>query len=86
MTDMHNLATDNEAIRLWTVYDRPYDFPNSYVARLFEVRFPGGELRKTASIMVCPDLEQLRGHLLEMGLYCMKRQQGDDPCIVETWI
>jgi len=71
---------------VWTVYDHPTDFPNNYVARRFEIS-EGGELKATDSIIISPDLETLRRVLLvETGLTCLARMEGDDPKIVETWI
>jgi hypothetical protein len=70
---------------MWTVYDRPADYPNSFVARKFEVS-SGGELRPTADMIVAPDLGNIRRVLANRGLTCITRSLDDDPKIVETWL
>jgi hypothetical protein len=72
-------------LRMWTVYKHPKDYPNSYVARLFEVDANGA--RPTPSIIVAPDLERLRDTLqFDMDLVKLMRSPEDDPVIVETWL
>lgn len=68
------------SIRLWTVYERPLDYPNSYVARLWDGEHP------TASIVIAADLESLRGQLMEMRLSRIPRHSDDDPVVVEVWL
>jgi hypothetical protein len=68
------------SVRLWAVYERPLDYPNSYVARLWD-----GE-HATGSIVIAPSLELLREHLTEMHLVPMPRHAADDPVIVEVWL
>lgn len=78
--------TDPDRIlSMWTVYDRPADYPNDYVARRFEI---GGEPspRATAEIMLARDLDALRAVLAHQGLTCITRSPGDDGQIVETWL
>lgn len=65
---------------LWTIYDHPRDYPNSYVARRFE------NDRPTADHMVSPDIESLREQMRQRGLALLSRDQADDPSIVETWL
>ena len=67
-------------VRMWTVYARPLDYPNSYVARLWENDHP------TDSIVIAPNLELLRGHLMQMNLSRIPRHAVDDPVIVEVWL
>ena len=72
-------------LRIWTVYERPKDYPDSYVARLFEVDADGS--RPTESIIICERLEQLQDMLeFEMHLTKLMRHPEDDPVIVETWL
>jgi len=71
-------------LRMWTVYKHPSDYPNDYVARLFEVDADGP--RATASIVISPSLEFLREQMMDMRLVCLTRDEGDDPVIVETWL
>lgn len=67
-------------LKIWTVYEKPKDFPNCFVARLFE-----GE-EATAEIMVCGDIEPIREELRRRGLVCFPRDENDDPVIVESWL
>jgi len=70
------------SLSMWTVYDHPKDFPNSYVARRFEVDARGP--RSTSDLMVSGDLELLRKTLEKRGLYKITRNPDDDACILET--
>lgn len=64
---------------IWTIYRQPKDYPNSYVARCWL-------LDKATDVMLLgPDLDAVRS-LLPEGLYRIKRDNSDDPCIVESWI
>lgn len=79
------MSDERDPLSMWTVYDHPSDYPEKFVARRFDVDKDGA--RPSASIIVAPDLETLRGILLcEMRLTCLTRNEGDDPCIVETWL
>ena len=70
---------------MWTVYERPSDYPDSYVARRFEVHRDG--VRATGSIVISDDLENLRNLLEEMGLSGpLTRSEEDESRIVETWL
>lgn len=71
-------------MRMWTVYDHPADYPDSYVAREFIV-FTGGPM-PTTNFMACPDLELLRDELYGMGLVSLARSPEDEPKIVEVWL
>ena len=71
---------DHADIRLWTVYERPSDFPKSWVARLWVGDQP------TGSIVIAPALELLRGQMMEMRLTRIPRHAEDDPVIVEVWL
>lgn len=73
-----------EALQLWTVYDRPSDFPAAFVARRHDVYRDGS--RPTRYFLMALDLEDLRNTLEAMGLALVcRRDPEDDPCIVETW-
>jgi hypothetical protein len=72
-------------LRMWTIYDHPSDYPDKYVARLFDVDDDGP--KPTSSIIVAPDLQMLRDILeFEMHLTCLARSPEDDQKIVETWL
>jgi hypothetical protein len=73
-------------LRMWTVYERPSDYPENYVARMFEVDGTGP--RATDSIIIAKSLEQLR-EMLEFEMHlavCIDRSPTDDPVVVEVWL
>jgi hypothetical protein len=74
---------NNDALTLWTVYERPKDFPESYVARMWEVTALGPQATQT---LVEGDLEFVRAAMRAMGLVKLLRADGDDPVILETWM
>lgn len=71
-------------LSIWTVYERPLDYPDCYVARRHQIE--AGYSVATPEAILSDTLEPLRGRMLEMGLTCLPRQEGDDPHIVESWI
>lgn len=70
---------------MWTVYDRPLDYPDKVVARRWEVG-PGGSVTATPDVLGAETLDDIRRFFEDRGLYCLTRQPGDDPAIVETWL
>ena len=76
--------TDDTVLSIWTIYDHPKDFPNTFVARRHESSRAGSQ--PTGDCIVSPDLERLREHLIELGLGCIPRSPYDDPNIVESWL
>lgn len=85
----HTIATaHNDGIRrgvlnIWTVYDRPKDFPHSYVARRFEVTADGAIPTRD---IVQGELSIIRKSFMECGLTCLTRNETDEPQIVESWL
>lgn len=75
-------ASQRGKLSVWTIYDRPSDHPQGYIARLYEV---GAETEATGTTIV-GTLEQIRFWLERAGLVNICRQEGDDPNIVESWI
>lgn len=73
-------------LTIWTIYDRPSDFPSTFVARKFEIRPGVSDPVLTKDFVVAPDLEQIRGYLRGIGLVSVPRSQGDASCVVESWI
>jgi hypothetical protein len=71
-------------LRMWSVYRHPRDYPDKFVARLFEVDAAGS--RATGSIVIAEKLERLQDEMMQMGLVKLMRSPGDDPVIVETWL
>lgn len=71
-------------LSIWTVFDHPADYPDSFVARRFEVH-SGGVTFATPEAVFATSLEAVRAKL-PPGLYRMPRQHDDEPQIVESWI
>lgn len=69
---------------MWTVYRHPRDYPDKYVARLFEVDARGP--RPIGVIEVADKLTHLQDLMLDMGLVKLMRSPEDDPVIVESWL
>lgn len=62
-----------------TIYKHPTDYPEQYVARVWDVNKP------TRLVATAGSLEEVRQAIPE-EMYNMGRQNDDDPCIVEVWI
>ncbi len=62
-----------------TVYKHPKDYPEQYVARVWDANRP------TNLIALADTLDELR-EAIPQGMYNLGRQPQDDPCIVEVWI
>ncbi len=72
------------SLDMWTVYDHPTDYPDHYVARKWLIKSTVAEPEPTDEILLETDLAALRMKL-PPWLYCLPRQDQDDPCIIETW-
>jgi hypothetical protein len=77
-------AAQRGVLSVWTIYERPLDWPDGYVARRFESS-KGGYVA-TASELRCGDLDKLRDVFEGAGLVSMTPAVEDDPDIVETWM
>jgi hypothetical protein len=75
---------DDDVLSIWTIYERPRDYPDQCVARRFEVRRDGSS-GPTNDMFVADTVDELR-LLLPHGLFCLTRKPTDDPVIVETWV
>lgn len=76
--DLERLSKQTK-LPMITVYKHPEDYPEQYVARVWDVNKP------THLIALADTLEELREAIPE-GMCNLGRQQQDDPCIVEVWI
>lgn len=65
-----------------TIYDRPSDHPDGFIARLFVA----GNVEIPTLITVTGSLEDIQDKLMEVGLTKMNRATEDDPKIVEIWL
>lgn len=67
-----------DKLPIFVVYDRPSDFPDHWVVRLWLTDAP------TTRAWTFESLEQAR-EALPHGLLRVHRMDGDDPKIAETW-
>lgn len=68
-------------IPMITVYKKPLDYPNKYVARVFDGP------RSTNAVMVKDTLLELQKDIANHTRMCFFAADKDDaPCIVGTWI
>lgn len=75
-------STLSDGLIIWTLYERPLDYPNGYVVRR-SVSSAAGIVNDLVA-QYAPTLE-LAMRLAPPGLFWMPRQPGDDPCILGTW-
>jgi len=76
-------AIKRGALSLWTIYEKPLDHPDGFIARRFESSKDGdGPTLDT----VIGDLEHIRSTFERAGLFKIARSEGDEPRIVETWV
>ena len=68
---------------MWTVYEKPLDHPDGFIARRFESGKGGS--RPTEDTLI-GDLEAIRSTLLRAGLVKLDRNVADEPQIVEVWV
>jgi hypothetical protein len=71
-------------VSIWSVYERPDDFPHSFIARRFELY--AGDVDATNDVIASHDLGLLRRRLTKVGLHSIPRFEDDDPKIIESWI
>lgn len=63
----------------FTIFEKPKDFPDKYVVRLFDGKQP------TRLVAVKETLEAARATIPQI-FYRVPRSETDDPVIVETWL
>lgn len=87
-------STDPRLLRMWTIYERPRDYPEGYVAR--EWRIVPQRTEVSIEKLVAPTLDEIRSaldaRLKAIGrgglamLVRVARSPQDEPQIVETWM
>jgi hypothetical protein len=70
-------------VELWTVYDRPRDFPRHCAVRKVLVEEDG---LAPADWHLFQSLDEARAALSRRGLIAVPRDLQDDPALVETWV
>jgi hypothetical protein len=76
-------AAKRGALAIWTVYNRPDDYPNGYIARMSESH-RGGEATAT-DLTLTGERDGLRQVLAKARLIRLDRKPDDAPQVVETW-
>ena len=69
---------------IWTVYEKPRDYPTGWIARMHEA--DGAVVKPTGYVIKAVELEPIREKLARAGLVCIPRQEDDEWEIVESWI
>jgi hypothetical protein len=81
---LHDIASVDGYLVIWTVTTGTKDFGTAFVARPLCVGYGGAHHMMSCHLMA-PTLEALRERL-PPGLTRMDRQPGDDAVIVEVWL
>lgn len=71
-------------LEMWTVYEHPADYPDSYVVRRSVVRSSREGGIELGEAWAAPTLDAVR-KFIPPGLYRQVRAPDDDPVIVEAW-
>jgi hypothetical protein len=74
----------DDDLTMWTIYERPKDFPGGFVVRPWTLT-RGGRGPVPGAAYTARSLEEARGHV-PPGLYRQDRAPDDDGAIVETWL
>lgn len=72
-----------DGLEMWTIYERPKDYPNGYVTRRFVSNASGTEPDVVA--YYSKNLVDARA-VVPLGRARLPRFRDDDPCIVEVWL
>lgn len=72
-------ALKRGALSLWTIYEKPLDHPDGFIARRFESDAPTMDT-------LTGELETIRDTFERAGLFKFMRNEDDEPAIVETWL
>ena len=71
----------NLDIPMAVVFEKPADFPDKYIVRIFDCNIP------TNILIIRDSLEECREDITAAGfLACLERDSRDALSIVETWI
>ena len=72
-------------LELFVVYEKPSDFPNSFVVRKHTIIM--GKAKPAGSpMLIGPNIDHIREVLRQMGAINIGRFPNDDPVIKEVWI
>lgn len=81
VVSMKNVDFSEMKLPMIVVFEKPLDFPNKYIARVFECEKP------TNVIIIRDSLQEIRDDITAAGFFvCMGRTEKDALSIVETWM
>lgn len=67
---------------LWTIYEKPRDYPDRWVVRRFSITTAGAV---SDEVQLADSLDEAR-ELIPPTRYNLGRTPNDEPQIVETWV
>ncbi|MNC10508.1 hypothetical protein D3C87_1700750 [compost metagenome] len=73
----------SEHLKNWVIYERPVEYPDHFVIRLWLV--VNGRLVLTPVQKFAKTLQEAR-KAIPPGLICFRRDASDVPELVETWM
>jgi len=73
-----------DGLPMIVIYEKPLDFPDKYVARLWNIC--GGDGRPTEVAVTGETLDEIRGKIPFQTMIPIGRFTEDDPHVVEVWI
>jgi hypothetical protein len=79
-------VTDELVMSMFTIYERPLDFPDCYVVREFHILRGNPEPVPTNHLSFAGTLAGARKLVPPSAGICMARSAGDEAQIVETWL
>ena len=77
--------TDDTTLSLFTIYDHPSDYPAHFVVREYQVARDGC-VSPVEPPQLYPTLQAARQVQFDAWRMCLRRQAGDDPVIIESWL
>jgi hypothetical protein len=72
-------AMKRGVLPMWTIYEKPLDHPEGFIARRFESNMPTLDT-------LTGELDAIRATFERAGLFKLPRSDDDEPQIVETWV
>ena len=72
-------------MEMFVIYERPRDYPDKFVVRVWVIGAVKGEPVPTQYFMLADTLEAAR-KFIPYGLVCINRSESDELQIIESWI
>jgi hypothetical protein len=77
-------AAKRGALAISTVYNRQDDYPDGYIARMFEVA--SGGMTTPTDIVLTGGLDGIRHVLAKARRIRLARKPDDEPQVIESWL